>query len=71
MADEGTLSRLDTVVDEIAQMHDARVDRYEIKPGWWIASIETDDWAVTGEGATESQALSSVIQNARSEGLAN
>jgi hypothetical protein len=71
MAHEEALSKLDTVVDEIAQMHDARVDRYGIKPGSWIASIETDDWAVTGEGATEAQALSNLIRNARSEGRAN
>ncbi len=71
MANDEALSRLDTVVDEIAQMQGARVDRHQISPGSWIASIETDDWAVTGEGATEAQALSNLIRNARSEGRAN
>lgn len=70
MTDYETLSRLNTAVDEIAQMHDARVDKHQAAPNEWVVSIETDDWAVTAEGATEAQALSNLIANAKAEGRA-
>jgi hypothetical protein len=71
MADEDALSRLDTAVDEIAQMHGARVDKHQLGPNSWIVSIETEDWAVTAEGDSEAQALSNLISNAKAEGRAN
>lgn len=62
---------MDTAVEEIADMHGARVDKHEMEDGTWVVSIEHDDWAVTGSGYSEAQALSNLIQNAKAEGRAN
>jgi hypothetical protein len=70
MATDEELGELQTVVDDIAAMHDARVDKHELDDGTWVVSIEHDDWAITGSGFTEAQALSDLIQNARAEGRA-
>lgn len=70
MADEEALSRVDIVVEEIAQMHGARVDKHQAGPRSWIVSIEHEDWHVTAEGETEAQALSNLIQKAKAEGRA-
>lgn len=70
MAEEDTLSQLDTAADQIAGMHDARIDRHELEDGSWVVSMEHDDWAVSGSGLSEAQALSDLIQNARAQGLA-
>lgn len=68
---DDSLSRLRDVVDQIADMHDARVDKHQMDDGTWIVSIEHDDWNVTpGSGVTEAEALSELIQNARAEGVA-
>lgn len=68
---EDSLSRLRDVVDQIAAMHDARIDKHQMDDGTWIVSIEHDDWNVTpGSGMSEADALSELIQNARAEGVA-
>ena len=70
MADD-PLTRLRDAVDQIADMHDARVDKHQMEDGTWIISIEHDDWNVTpGSGLSEAEALSELIQNARAEGVA-
>lgn len=66
-----SLNRLRDVVDQIAQMHGARVDQHEMEDGTWVVSIEHDDWNVMGDGMSEAEALSDLVQNARAEGVAN
>jgi hypothetical protein len=70
MTGEDTLNRLRDVVDDIAAMHDARVDKHEMEDGTWVVSIEHDNWNVMGDGFSEADALSSLIQNAKAEGVA-
>jgi hypothetical protein len=70
MTDHDALSRLQIVVEQIADMHDARIDKHELEDGTWVVSIEHDDWAVTGSGFTQAQAYSDLIQNAKAEGRA-
>ena len=65
------LNRLRDAVEQIAEMHDARVDKHQMDDGTWIVSIEHDDWNVTpGSGMSEAEALSDLIKNARDEGVA-
>jgi hypothetical protein len=71
MTYDDPLSRPEDAVDEIAQVHGARVDKRRLGDGTWIASIEHDDWAVTGSGFSEAQAYSNLIENARAAGRAN
>lgn len=70
MADEDALSRLEIVVEEIADLHGAQVDQTELPDGTWVVSIEHDDWAVTGSALSKAQAYSDLIANAKSVGRA-
>jgi hypothetical protein len=66
-----TLSRLQIVADEIAQVHGARVDKTRMDNGMWVASIEHEDkGSVIGSGVTEVAAFGDLIKNAKAEGWA-
>jgi hypothetical protein len=67
---EDALSRVRGVVDDIAAMHGARVEAYQVRPGAWVAEMATDDWSVVAEGSSEAQAFSNLIKNAKAEGRA-
>ena len=64
-------SRLETVVDEIAQAGNAGLRSFENADGSWVVSIENDDWSVVAEGPTRAKALSNLIANAKAEGRAS
>jgi hypothetical protein len=68
-------SRLDNVLDEIAQGNNAGVQKHQMDDGTWVMSIELvgdrqGEWAVSASGATEIEAMSNLIQNAKRDGIA-
>jgi len=65
-----TLSRLETVADEIADIHNTGVQENEMRDGRWIVSIETEEGAVTGSGFSKAAALSDLIKEAKATGWA-
>jgi len=73
MSDEDALSRLEVVVEEIAELHGASFDSHN-DGGTWLVSLERADDPVVlvrGEGPTKAAALSALISNAQDQGLAN
>jgi nitrate reductase NapAB chaperone NapD len=70
MSDAEALLRVEIAAEEIAGIHGTSVQRFQMKGGRWIVSIETEDKAVVAEGATEAQALSNLIARAKAEGWA-
>lgn len=72
---DDALSRLEIVVDEIAQSNGAGVQSAELPDGSWSVSIEPTgdaqgDWAVSSEGPTRAKALSNLIAEAKAQGIA-
>ncbi len=68
-------TRLDAVLDEIAQSNGAGVQKHQMDDGTWVMSIEPigdrqGEWAVTASGATEIAAMSNLIQSAKKDGIA-
>lgn len=57
-----TLAKLAQRGEDIAQGWDGSLQRYEIKRGEWVASIETpENGSFTGGGRTEQEALSNLL----------
>lgn len=72
MSDKETLERVDSAAEEIAGIHGTGVQRFQNGNGIWTVSIETEDkGAVVASGATEAQALSNLIKEAKATGWAS
>ena len=70
---DDALSRLEDVLDGIAQGANAVVDKHQLdETGTWVVELRhvDGDWSVVAEGDTKAKALSNLIANAKAEGRA-